>query len=140
LGSEGCEGKGRLRLLLSDARILYAEDHPTVRLAVRDALEAEGWRVEVCADGLAALAEVEGAAHYDLLLFDNELPGVSGLELTARARALAHRRATRVVIISASDYTREARRAGADLFLRKPDDISRIHVAISHLLGKRGAD
>jgi CheY-like chemotaxis protein len=126
--------------LLSQARILYAEDHATVRLAVRDALEAEGWRVEVCADGRAALAELEGAAHYDVLLFDNELPGVSGLELTACARSLAHRRETPVVIISASEYTHEARRAGADLFLRKPDDISHIHEAISHLLGARDAE
>jgi CheY-like chemotaxis protein len=120
--------------------ILYAEDHAAVRLAVRDALEAEGWRVEACADGLSALARVEGGERYDLLLFDNELPGVSGIELTERARALAHRRETPVVIISASEYTREARRAGADLFLRKPDDISRIQDAISHLLGMHDED
>jgi CheY-like chemotaxis protein len=118
--------------------ILYAEDHATVRLAVRDRLELEGWTVEACADGGSALAAMLGEASYDLLLFDNEMPGLSGLELTERARTLAHRRETPVVIISASEYEQEARRAGADLFLRKPDDITRIAERIARLLERRG--
>lgn len=117
--------------------ILYVEDNVLVLLAVRDSLELEGWRVETCSDGLAALARIENEAHYDLLLFDNELPGLSGIELAVRARALAHRRRTPVVIISASECEPEARRAGADLFLRKPGDISRLHEALARLLDGR---
>src|SRR2546421_5804210 len=75
--------------------ILYAEDHATVRLAVKETLECEGWRVEALADGTAALAKLESGASYALLIFDNRLPGVSGLELARRARLLAHRRSTR---------------------------------------------
>lgn len=118
--------------------ILYAEDHATVRLAVRDRLEMAGWTVEACADGSAALAAILSETHYDLLLFDNELPGLSGLELTERTRTLAHRRETPVVVISASECALEARRAGADLFLRKPDDIRRIAKRIACLLEGRG--
>jgi hypothetical protein len=33
-------------------------------------LEFEGWRVESCADGAAAVAELEGAGHFDLMIFD----------------------------------------------------------------------
>jgi two-component system chemotaxis response regulator CheY len=106
--------------------ILYAEDHDAVRMALKETLERAGWRVEACADGLKAKALLEGGASFDLLIFANRLSGVGGLELTRRARALAHRRSTPVVIVSASEVEAEARRAGADVFLRKPQDVGLI--------------
>ncbi len=42
--------------------------------AVRETLEFEGWGVESCADGNAALRRIEGREHFDLFLFDNDLP------------------------------------------------------------------
>jgi CheY-like chemotaxis protein len=116
------------------ATILYAEDHATIRSALKETLELEGWSVDDCADGLAALAKLEGEARYDLLLFDNDLPGVDGLELARRARVLAHRRATPVVITSASEVGAEARRVGADAFLRKPDDMRDVARTLARLL------
>lgn len=114
--------------------ILYAEDDAVVRLAVAETLAAEGWRVEACADGLSALARLEGGARYDLLLFDNSMPGVCGLELVRRARELGHRRGLPVVVLSAGDCGREARRAGADVFLRKPEDLPALADALGRLL------
>ena len=116
--------------------ILYAEDHATVRLAVKETLECEGWRVEAYADGTAALAKLESGASYALLIFDNRLPGVSGLELARRARLLAHRRSTPVVIISASEVRAEALHAGADVFLRKPEDIALLVGTVKSLVGR----
>jgi two-component system phosphate regulon response regulator PhoB len=114
--------------------ILYAEDDNTVRLAVKETLEREGWRVEACADGWTALARLEGGESYALLLFDNLLPGFDGIELTRRARSLAHRRRTPVVVVSASEVEAEALNAGADLFLRKPQDIGRVAAEVARLL------
>jgi CheY-like chemotaxis protein len=54
--------------------ILYAEDHATVRLALKETLEREGWRVDACADGLSALVRLEGGESYALLVFDKDLP------------------------------------------------------------------
>ncbi|HEY6187955.1 MAG TPA: response regulator [Pyrinomonadaceae bacterium] len=106
--------------------ILYAEDDAWLALSVSEVLEEEGWRVKICENGLAALEEIENRENYDLLLLDNHLPGVSGVELVRRARLLAHRRETPIIIISASEFGREARHAGADLFLKKPFNISEI--------------
>ncbi|HZT57861.1 MAG TPA: response regulator [Pyrinomonadaceae bacterium] len=114
--------------------ILYAEDDNTIRLAVKETLEREGWRVEACADGRTALARLEGGESYALLLFDNLLPGSDGIELTRRARSLAHRRSTPVVVVSASEVEAEALNAGADLFLRKPQDIGRVAAEVARLL------
>ena len=117
--------------------ILYAEDDATLRRTVRETLELEGWSVVTCAHGAAALALIEGGAHFDLLLLDNTMPGVSGLELTRRARTLAHRRHTPIVIFSATECGREARRAGADWFLGKPYGVLRIVETVAPLLAAR---
>jgi CheY-like chemotaxis protein/tetratricopeptide (TPR) repeat protein len=117
--------------------ILHVEDNKLVSDAVRDTLRREGWEVEVCADGDEALKRLEGEARYDLLLFDNDLPGMSGLELVRRARRLNHRRGTPIIMLSAINCAREALRAGANVFLRKPDDVLKLAATISRLLANK---
>jgi CheY-like chemotaxis protein len=119
--------------------ILYAEDDATVRRAVTELLEEAGLRVDACADGDSALNKLAGATHYDLLLFDSELPCASGVELTRRARGLARYSETPIIMLSAGRYDDEARAAGADLFLRKPEDVGRLIDVILSLLDGRGA-
>jgi two-component system chemotaxis response regulator CheY len=114
--------------------ILYVEDNKLVSDAVRETLEGEGWRVEMCADGYVALLLIKSARRYDLLLLDNELPNVSGLELARRARELSHRKATPIIMLSASEGVRDAFLAGADTFLRKPQDIGKIVETVARLL------
>ena len=114
--------------------ILFVEDNRVVADAIRDTLEMEGWRVEACFDGVSALKIVEGRDHFDLILLDEDLPGVSGLELTNRARRLPHRGATPIIIFSATNRETAAREAGADAFLRKPQDILALVPTITRLL------
>jgi DNA-binding response OmpR family regulator len=114
--------------------ILLVEDTEMVADAVRETLELEGWRVETCADGSQALRLIESKAHFDLFLLDNELPNVSGLELTLHARGLDHRKQTPIIMISASECSRDARLAGADAFLMKPRDVGKIVETVARLL------
>lgn len=114
--------------------ILFVEDSQFVADAVRETLECEGWRVEMCADGYIASLLIKGEARYDLILLDNELPNLSGLELTRRARELPHRKKTPIIMLSASEGARDAILAGANLFLRKPQDIGKIVETVARLL------
>ena len=114
--------------------ILYVEDNKYVADAVKETLEGEGWRVETCADGSVALLLIKSARRYDLLILDNELPNVSGLELARRARELPHRKGTPIIMLSASECVRDALLAGADTFLRKPQDIGKIVETAARLL------
>lgn len=114
--------------------ILHVEDNKLVSDVVRDALEPEGWRVEACPDGNAALRRIAGNTHFDLLLFDYDLPGLNGVELTRVARKLSHRRRTPVVMLSATECETEAWRAGVDAFLRKPDDVTAVPETVGRLL------
>lgn len=114
--------------------ILFVEDNRCVAETVRETLELEGWSVESCADGNAALRRIEGREHFDLFLFDNDLPGIHGIELIRRARLLPQRRHTPIVMFSASDLAHEAHGAGADVFLKKPNDVNVLVGTINRLL------
>jgi CheY-like chemotaxis protein len=121
--------------------VLHVEDEPTVADPVRVTLEDEGWRVETCGDGLSALERLSSGARYDVLIVDNQLPGIDGMELIRRTRAMAHRQQTPIIMLSASDVEAQAKRAGANEFLRKPDDMPLIAETIARLLArKRGKD
>jgi CheY-like chemotaxis protein len=120
-------------------RILQVEDNETVAAMMQETLESEGWQVEACADGREALERVKSEAHYDLLLLDYDLPGLNGIELLQGARALAHRRAIPVIVLSGTAVEEEVIRAGANAFLRKPEDISSVVEAIAQLLSSAEA-
>ena len=114
--------------------ILHVEDNHLVAGAVKETLEEEGWKVEICPEGTSALNKLAGGAHYDLLIFDNDLPGATGLELIEYARLLPHLRRTPIIMFSASPCEAEARRAGANIFLKKPDDIRALVDTVKRLL------
>jgi PAS domain S-box-containing protein len=67
-------------------RVLVVEDEPDVRMLVVDVLRELGYRVEVAADGAAALPFIEGAERIDLLVTDVGLPGLNGRQLAEIAR------------------------------------------------------
>ena len=118
--------------------ILLVEDNDVVLRVVRKTLELEGWRVEVCGDGDAALRGLEGEGRYDLIIADDDLPGASGLELIRRARALPHRRETPIIMFSSGPHRAEALDSGANEFLQKPEGIYAVRETVALLLGGRG--
>lgn len=121
-------------------KLLLVEDNQIVAGAVAETLEMKGWAVETCADGTSALEKISSEADYDLFVFDNDLPGVSGIELVQKSRQLAHRLSTPIVMFSAAPIEAEAREVGADAFLRKPEDIGSMVETISRLIGEHEQD
>ncbi len=85
-GSEGPEpgvaSKGRA------ARVLVIEDESMVREVLLDVLGSAGHVSLAAADGPAGLAMLDPATPLDVALIDLGLPGMSGLEVAARIRAL----------------------------------------------------
>lgn len=118
-------------------RILHIEDDETIAALAREIFEEQGWQVQTCDDGNAAIEHISGGVHYDFLLFDYDIPGVNGLELVQRARKLDHRSRTLIGVLSANPVEAEAREVGADIFLRKPQDIRSLAENISGLLAGR---
>lgn len=121
---------------MSPINILYAEDFYPVKLIIKETFELKGWRVEDCDDGLAALGKIESDEQYDLILLDDDLPGLSGIEVVARARTFEHRRHTHIVMLSASEHTHAAHAAGVDVFLKKPKGMKSLVETIKKLIFK----
>lgn len=116
--------------------ILYAEESPLVADAVRETLEAEGWRVEVCARGDEALRRLQSEAGFDLLILDFRLPGLDGVELARRARELPRAVRTPIIMFTDSEVERDARRAGVDAYLRKPRGVYSLARTAAGLLAR----
>jgi len=114
--------------------ILHAEDNEPLANVINEMLSVEGWRVELCVDGDSALRNLTSDERIDLLLVDNELPGLSGLDLVKRTRKMTHRRRTPIVMLSGNDCETEAWRAGVDAFLKKPQQVKDLPSTISRLL------
>jgi CheY-like chemotaxis protein len=131
--SAAAEGRGAGARRFS---ILYAEQAPLVADAVRETLEAEGWRVEVCASGDEALRRLQGESCFDLLILDFRLPGLDGLELARRARALPRAVRTPIIMFTDSEVERDARRAGVDAYLRKPRGVYSLARTAAGLLAR----
>ncbi|MGB1676328.1 MAG: response regulator transcription factor, partial [Miltoncostaeaceae bacterium] len=68
-------------------RILVADDEEAVRTAVRRALTLAGYEVELASDGDEALAML-GERAPDAVLLDVMMPGVDGIEVCRRLRAV----------------------------------------------------
>ena len=117
---------------MSAIRIVLADDHALVRAGVRSLL-ASIPGVEVVAeagDGHEALALVE-KWRPRLVLMDIAMPGLNGLEATARL-AKSHPE-TAVIMLSmhaAAEYALQALRAGAAGYLLKDADLSELELAI----------
>jgi chemotaxis protein histidine kinase CheA/CheY-like chemotaxis protein len=102
-------------------RVLLVEDSPVTRELERRLLEGAGFEVRAAADAEEALASL-AAGDVDCVVTDIEMPGVDGLELTARLRALERYAHLPVVVVSNRDRPEDRLRglqAGADAYLTK---------------------
>lgn len=120
----------------SQLSILHVEDNEVVARTVAEMLTTENMRVDSCSNGSTALKILKGDTQYDVIILDNGLPGISGLELAARVRNISSRRATPIIMLSADDLEREAWQAGVKAFLRKPEDLMKIPSTITRVLNK----
>jgi DNA-binding response OmpR family regulator len=80
-------------------RLLVLEDDPAILRANAELLEKAGYRVDCGEDGEAGW-EAICAHRYDLVITDQQMPRLSGLELLARMRAIDIR--TPVILVSGS--------------------------------------
>jgi CheY-like chemotaxis protein/tetratricopeptide (TPR) repeat protein len=117
--------------------VLHVEDDSVIAEGVSLTLQGEGWSVETCASGAEALEKLQSGERYDVLIFDNRLPDTTGMELIRQTRALAHRQQTPIIMLSGDEVEMEARRAGANKFLRKPGDVGSIPETVARLLARK---
>jgi DNA-binding response OmpR family regulator len=114
--------------------ILIVDDDRALRHAITALLQSAGYRTDQAGDGPEALAKLRQQP-VDLMLLDIGLPGMSGLDVLARARESPS--PPRVVMMTADD-TPEALlrsfRGQAHWFVRKPFPPKRIVDVVNDVL------
>lgn len=104
---------------IPDAQVLVADDHPAHRLLLQWRLQILGLRVLAVADGTQALQAWRGG-RFQLLVCDEQMPGLRGSRLAARIRHEERQRGReRVAIIGMSAEPSMARSTHIDHMLGK---------------------
>lgn len=105
-------------------RLLVIEDHAPLRDSLCRFLREAGYLVDAAATGDEGLWAAKEGEH-DLVLLDLMLPGVDGMDILQRLRAMGN--PVHILVISARDGLEdrlEALDAGADDYLVKPFPLS----------------
>lgn len=101
-------------------RILVADDSETITTLLGVALRSKGYEVETAADGIEAY-ELGRSGFFDLVLIDQLMPGLLGLEVIERWRSEGIER--EVIVLTGVDDERvvvDSFDLGAGDFVRKP--------------------
>lgn len=117
-------------------RILVADDDMNVRLLVRQCLQAENMLVAEAEDGHAAL-DAFVRERPDFVLLDVEMPGISGLEVCRRIRAMPQGENVPIAIVTGSDDYQsidEGFSAGATQYKIKPLNWSLLGRDVQYML------
>ena len=111
----------------SGKRILVVDDNEDLRSTIQALLQADGFQVDVAADGHAALA-LHQSNPADVVITDLFMPDKDGIETILEIRAKYP--AVQIVAISGwdsrqgSDYLKVAREIGAVRTVKKPFELT----------------
>jgi PAS domain S-box-containing protein len=120
-------------------KVLIVDDMDVNRDAVAALLAKNAFETCTAADGPTALS-IDADWRPDVVLMDLRMPGMDGLEAIRRLRAAGSRAAIGALTAGAfGDDEREAPRAGADFFIRKPFNDRELLDGLARVLVARGS-
>src|ERR671918_399141 len=126
---------------VATARILIADDEPSVRDSVGYALRQEGFDVILAVDGDDAERKLgNDEPEFDLLILDIMMPGRSGLDLGRDVRA---RSAVPIILLTAKDAEVDkvvGLEVGADDYVTKPFSVRELIGRVRAQLRRRELD
>jgi putative two-component system response regulator len=119
------------------ARVLVVDDETAIRTALSRFLKMRGFHAVPVASGAAALEAMQ-QQHFDAMVCDVRMPGMTGLELIAPV--LAREPDLAIVMLSAVNDAVTASTAlarGAANYLVKPIELADLHRAVVEALARR---
>ncbi len=117
-------------------RILIVDDDQGMQFFLGEFIKKEGHRFDIAANGSRAL-ELLSQHDYSLVLLDERMPGMSGIEVLERIKAEGYRMP--VIMITAygtKDFALKAVKEGAYDFFPKPVDLDIVRTVIHRALEK----
>ena len=120
----------------SALRILAVDNEPSVTFSLRHIFNGPRYDLTAVENGDAALSRIDSCSEqYDIIIVDQKMPHMSGLELVGEMRK---RGVTSKVMVLSADLSPEVReayeRVDVHLVFPKPFDIGDLRSAIDHLV------
>lgn len=119
--------------------VLVIEDDPDQRRLLERMLGSTGWRVATAPDGESGL-EAARAHKPDAVVLDVMMPRINGFQTCRQPKSDPSLAGIPVVMCTSKDQPADqywATEVGADAFLAKPVDISRLVQMLERLTGTR---
>ena len=116
------------------AKLIIVDDEKSIRAALRDILEYEGYEVDEAKDGEEGL-DMISHTNYDVALCDIKMPKMDGLELLLKVGEAS--KGTQFIMISAFgniENAVEATKRGAFDFITKPPDLNRLLITVRNAI------
>ena len=113
--------------------LLVVDGSEAVAELFAEVFRRHGWAVRVYSDAQRAASELEGRTPFDAVILSQRLPGMAGVELITRIRALDHRKDMPIVMVTGltdEDVRVAAMAAGADDVWCKPVDLAALVAAV----------
>lgn len=104
-------------------KILIVDDHEMGRRALKLFLEQQGYSCEEADNGVSALAQLEAGQAVDLIISDNQMPGMTGMEFLTKLKIRPQFSSIPVILYSGNlteDLYAQAKKIGAQAVLDKP--------------------
>jgi PAS domain S-box-containing protein len=120
---------------LRDLDIIIVEDEKALKKILFEIFDRMGNRVFICDNGNEALEEFR-RKHYDIVITDYGIPGITGIELAVRVKELRED----VLTVLLSGWTLEgltAYRSIVDMFMPKPFKLDDLINSISQVLKEK---
>ena len=114
-------------------RVVIAEDDTASRELLHHLLEKWGFNVCVASDGLAAWEILQAEDVPTIALLDWMMPGLEGVEVCRRVRALPRKHYTYILLLTAKTDARNLKEgliSGADDYIRKPYDAGELQARL----------
>jgi DNA-binding response OmpR family regulator len=115
-------------------RILVAEDESVSRRLIEGLLQKWGHEVVVCTDGDSAWETLQRADAPRLAVLDWMMPGLSGVEICQKVRALENRDQFYILLVTGKGGTSDlvdGLKAGANDYVPKPYDPAELEARIN---------
>lgn len=115
-------------------RILAVDNEPSVTTAFRFVFDGPQYDITCVGSGVHALAHLDTSTPFDVIIVDQKMPNLTGVELVQEIRRRGI--SGKIIVVSANlstDVCEEYKRMDVSLMFSKPFDIRQLRSAVEQL-------